>query len=107
MKRSKNEANLESEADIQRTILDYLKLHRIFHWRNNSGAIKTGKRFIRYGCKGSPDIIALHRGQFVGIEVKGPGEDQTEDQLAFEQCVTKSGNRYIVARSLEDVERAL
>ena len=37
------------EKDIQRTILDYLKMMKVFHWRNNTGAVVRGKHFVRFG----------------------------------------------------------
>jgi hypothetical protein len=101
------------EADLQRTILDYLTVHRIFHWRNNSGAVKAGNRFIRYGCVGSPDIFVVttrHSGcccQLYGIEVKGPKGKQSVAQLEFERSFKQAGGRYILARKLEDVSALL
>jgi hypothetical protein len=100
-----------SEHDIQRQILDWLKLKHIFHWRNNSGAMRSshkGKsRFMRFGAKGSPDIFAVIGGQIFGIEVKRPGGKQSEDQRIFEAFLTRAGGRYLVVNSLEGLEEAL
>src|SRR5271170_4475514 len=96
-----------SEHDVQTQILDHLKHCGVFAWRNNTGAFKKGKHYIRFGCPGSPDIMALHRGQFVGIEVKKKGQLQTWDQKGFQMAVERSGNRYILAYSLEDVIEGL
>jgi len=99
------------EKDTQRTVLDWLALNRIFHYRNNSGAmsgVHNGKqRFFRFGAKGSPDIVAVVRGQFVGIEVKGSDGRQSPDQKKFEEELTKSGGIYILARSLEVVIKGM
>jgi hypothetical protein len=95
------------EADIQRTILDYLALRRIFHYRQNTGATKTEKRFFRFGAKGAPDIIAVHGGIYHGIEVKKPGEVPTDDQAAFGKALIAAGGEYIVAHSVEDVMKWL
>jgi hypothetical protein len=99
------------EKDTQSTILAWLSLNRIFHYRNNSGAmsgVHNGKqRFFRFGAKGSPDIIAVVRGQFVGVEVKGSDGRQSADQKKFEEDLTKAGGIYILAKSLDDVIKGM
>jgi hypothetical protein len=56
------------ESFLQRQILDYLALKGIFHYRNNSGAFDNGRGgFYRFGTKGSPDIICVIEGQYIGI----------------------------------------
>lgn len=60
-----------SEGAIVRGILDWLQLSGIVAWRNNTGAAKSpdGKRFIRFGEPGSPDIIGcLPDGRLLAIE---------------------------------------
>ena len=71
-------------------------------WRNNSGAVRTGSRFIRYGLPGSPDVIGIVNGQFVGIEVKREDGKQSECQQEFERLATKYGGRYAVVRSARE-----
>lgn len=51
--------------------LNYLHLKKIFCFRNNTGAIKIGRRFIRFGYAGSSDIIGiLPDGRFLAVECK-------------------------------------
>lgn len=69
------------ESDVQRQILDYLKLKGIFH----------------------PDIICVINGQYVGIEVKAAKGKQSEHQKDFQQTLEAAGGKYILAYSLEDV----
>ncbi len=79
-------------------------MKKVFHFRNNTGAMKTEHGgFYRFGTPGSPDIICCVNGQFVGIEVKGPKGRQSPQQKEFEQALTKAGGRYILARSVDDV----
>ncbi len=92
------------EADLQRTILDYLRLHRVFYWRNNSGAAKVGDRFIRFGCTGSPDIFVMDGKRIIGIEIKGSKGKQSPAQVEFERSFRFAGGTYILARRLEDVQ---
>jgi len=95
------------EADIQRLILDWLAAKRIFHYRQNTGAVKTEDRFFRFGTVGAPDIVAVIAGQYVGIEVKAPRGSQSPGQREFEGRLRMAGGVYVLARSLEDVEAAL
>ena len=99
----------EKESDIQRAILDWLAWNKIFHYRNNSGAMggvyKGKKWFLRFGASGSPDIICVIKGQFLGIEVKAPKGRQGEDQKEFQRKLELAGGKYILAFSLDDVIR--
>ena len=96
------------ESDLQRTILAYLALKRIFHYRNNSGAFKdaTGHLY-RFGAVGSPDIVCVKGGKYIGIEVKGPKGRQSTGQVAFQEALQKAGGEYILAHELEDVTSKL
>jgi hypothetical protein len=92
------------ESDVQRQILDYLALKGIFHYRNNSGAFKRDDgHFYRFGALGSPDIICVINGQYVGIEVKAPKGKLRASQVELQKNLEAAGGRYILARSLDDV----
>lgn len=96
------------ESDIQRAIIEFLAFKRIFHYRNNSGAFKRDDgHFYRFGAKGSPDIVCVLEGRFIGIEVKGPTGRQSDDQIEFQRRLEEAGGRYILARSIDDVMNAL
>lgn len=96
------------ESAIQAQILQYLSLKGIFHYRNNSGGFKdANNHFYRFGALGSPDIICVVEGRFVGIEVKAPGGRQSEHQISFQKRLEAAGGKYILAYSLEDVIGAL
>jgi hypothetical protein len=92
------------ESEIQKQILDYLALRHIFHYRNNSGAFKREDgHFYRFGATGSPDIVCVINGQYVGIEVKAPKGKQSEHQKAFQEELERAGGIYILAHSLDEV----
>jgi hypothetical protein len=96
------------ESDTQKQILSYLALKRIFHYRNNSGAfVDSQKYFYRFGALGSPDIICVIAGQYLGIEVKAPKGKQSEHQKAFQRALEAAGRKYILAYSLDDVLDAI
>ena len=92
------------ESQTQRAILDYLAHKKRFCWRNNSGAFKTDRGgFYRVGTPGSPDIICVIEGQFVGIEVKDEKGKLNHNQVAFKEQLEAAGGKYVVARSVDDV----
>ncbi len=77
-------------------------------WKNATGAVKIGDRFLRFGMKGSPDILGIiDGGIFIGIEVKTGNAHQTAEQKFFEAMVLRRGGVYVLARCVEDVETAL
>lgn len=100
------------EADIQKLILSWLRLHGAFCVRVNGGAVKTEGRFIRFtDTVGCPDILCCWptegRAVFVGIECKRPGGKLRPEQAACIDAIRKAGGLAFVATSLEDVETAL
>lgn len=94
------------ERDIQNRILVALSKEyagRSIWWKNDTGAAKSmdGKRVIRFGLKGSPDILGCLDGLFFGIEVKTPTGEQRDAQKKFQAVFERSGGIYIIARSVE------
>lgn len=92
------------ESEVQRQILDYLALKHVFHYRNNSGAFKRDDgHFYRFGALGSPDVICVVDGQYVGIEVKQPKGRQSDHQKEFQKNLEAAGGKYILAYDLDAV----
>jgi hypothetical protein len=95
------------ESEVQKQILEYLQIKNVFHYRNNSGGMVTqykGKQsFMRFGAVGSPDIVCVIDGIYTGIEVKGTGGKQSENQKAFQESLEQAGGRYILVSSLGDI----
>lgn len=91
------------EKAVQKSIIEYLTLKRYFFYRNNTGAFKTEwGGFVKFGAKGSPDIIAVIKGLFVGIECKDK-QTQSEDQKQFQKSLEDAGGIYILAHSIDDI----
>lgn len=101
----------ETEHQIQSAILDYLKLKRVFHWRNNTGKMfsnyKGKTRMISFGTVGSPDIFALKGGVLYGLEVKSATGKPTEEQIGFGELMKDNGAIYKVVRSVKEVTEIL
>ena len=92
------------ETEIQKAILDYLRLKGRFFWRNNSGAFKTESGgFYRVGTAGAPDIIGCVDGKFVGLEVKTEKGKLSVDQQAFARGLRTAGGAFHLVRSIDDV----
>jgi hypothetical protein len=84
-----------TENDLKRVILDYLAARKIFHWRNQTGALpvsyKGKSRLVRFGVTGSADIMILELGVFYAVELKAPGKKPTAAQEAWLQKVRDNG----------------
>lgn len=104
------------EKHIQKQILDYLSYRPGKFWRQNTGAFKgkytskrtgvTKTRFVQFGIDGCADITGIKEGRRIEIEVKRPKEKQNDNQIAFQAMIESQGGLYVLARSLEDVQRA-
>lgn len=79
-------------------------------WRNNTGALfDRNNKLVKFGLQGSADILGIMKphGRFLAIEVKTEKGRQSESQKRFQQMVEDMGGLYILARSPEDVTKAL
>lgn len=84
--------------------LSFLQQNGIFVWRQNSGAVRVGKRFIRFtSIKGVSDIIGLTSdGRFIAVECKREkGGVLSPEQKMFLESVKRNGGIGIVANSLD------
>lgn len=88
----------QPEARLQRRIQTYLKSIGAFPFKVH------GSEFMMAGL---PDLIVCYRGDFIGIEVKMPGNAPTDRQLYVHELIRRAGGRVIVAYAVEDVRLAL
>lgn len=100
-----------TEAQVQKHILQLLSAYGIFHWRNNTGAVKStykGKdRFVRFGEPGMPDIWVLRpartgNSRLIGVEVKSPTGRQSAAQQDFQKRLEAAGGIYLLVHSPEE-----
>ena len=97
-----------TEQEIQKTIIDYLKIKKYVVFKHRNVGIykqKTGSYIpLSFGEKGISDIIACSpRGTFTAIEVKKKGGKPSPDQLDFLAGINARGGVGILAYSLDDV----
>ena len=97
------------EKDLVKTILAYLATRPdVLAWRQNTGAVRIGNRFVRFGQPGCADITGvLKGGRRLEIECKSERGTLSPEQEAFGKRINHYGGLWLVARSLDDVRRAL
>jgi len=95
------------ERDVLKDCLEYLNLKGVFAWRNNTGAVKVKSRFIKFGYKGSSDIIGiLPNGRFLAIECKREnGGVLSQEQKEFLQTILKNKGLALVVHSVEELQK--
>ena len=96
------------EKDVQKAVLQFLALKRVWAWRNNVGATvaeHAGKRrFFRFGSPGMPDIMAvLPSGKVFHIECKSSTGKQSEAQLEWQKKAEDHGHYYLVIRDVSEL----
>jgi hypothetical protein len=86
-----------------------LTAHHLFHWRNNTGVTRIGKRFVRFGYPGSSDWLGICRdGRFLAVECKRPGGGRlTAKQRNFLDCVSRYGGVALVVTGVDDLLKKL
>ena len=107
-KKKKHTPTQSTEKATQQACMEYLDARGIFYYRQNTGATRTESGgFIRYGAVGSPDIIAVLAGQYIGIEVKDKHGKQSPGQVLFQQKLEKAGGRYLLIRDIDELIEAI
>lgn len=109
---TKDKPTIPLEKEIQNNICEWLHFNKYFFWRSNNipvfgrnnGGKMTFRAMPKYSPKGLPDIIVVHKGKFVGIEVKREEKSVIrEDQLIFGANLQRNGGAYYIVHSLDQV----
>lgn len=58
-------------------------------------------------AKGWPDIQVLHRGRFIGLELKAPKGVVRQSQTDMGLAIIEAGGHWASCRSIEDIEAVL
>jgi hypothetical protein len=102
--------NDRPEAAALLEVLKALRTHPAVAWaeRQNSGAVRVGGRFVRFGWVGCPDVLGqLKDGRLLGVEVKAAKGRTSPEQVAFLERIRAAGGVAFVARDLRDVAQHL
>ncbi len=104
----------ETETDLVRNCLELLRLRGCFCWRNNTGGLAVGKRFVHFGQAGSADILGIvgpggtpKAGRLIACECKVGRNKLTEAQSLFLATISDHGGYAWCVRSLKDLEELL
>jgi len=100
------------ESDIERGILEFLALKRIFAWKiKTTGTFDPHRKIFRstpnHYRKGVADIIGIFQGRPFAIEVKSKAGSLSLEQKEFLAQFKTEGGLTLVARSVDDVAVAL
>ncbi len=99
------------EKDIMNQCCQWLHNSGVFFWRSNNipvfgrnnGGAMTHRSMPKFSIKGVPDIILVHEGMFIAIEVKRPKAKLRPDQEIFMEKTIKAGAHYHVVHSLDEL----
>jgi len=100
----------DGESAVLRECLLWLKQHGALAVRTNSGTVQLGSgNWMKTGTPGWPDITGLlPDGRFIGVECKARrGGRQSPQQKRIEHEIRKRNGIYVLARSADDLARAL
>jgi len=90
-----------------KAVSDYLTLKRHFWIRINTQGqydARLGKyRTSPYTMRGVADLLIIHQGQPVFIELKTAKGRQSPDQILFEKHCDEHAVEYAVVRSVDDI----
>jgi len=98
-----------TEKQAQNAILRvYGRDPRVRLWRANVGVARFGNRRVAFGVPGQADLTGILPGGIrLEIEVKGPRGRQSQKQRCYQQMIEAFGGVYVLARSVDDVQRAI
>lgn len=99
----------QKESVIQLQILKYLRVLGAYAGKTRTMGVRHGKTFYldQYIFLGFPDLTFFYKQKLYFCECKSRDGKQSEAQKKFEIYCEWSGIRYILARSVEDVQDAL
>lgn len=96
------------ETELVKQCLELLKWKGILAWRQNTGGVKYGKQFVRFGEPGLSDILGVWAdGRFLAIECKVGRNKLSDNQQAFLDNVEKAGGLALVVRDVKDLESVM
>lgn len=114
-KYTKGASKEPKESDILKAVMQAVRLHPkvAIVWRQNSGTFKVGgeesKRYVRANSqRGMSDVMGtLKDGRTLAIEVKSRMGVLQQHQKDFLDKINAAGGLAFVARSVDDVLKAL
>lgn len=96
----------ERETDIRDAIVEFLKLKRIFCWKDRQSAKRQGVGTVK-SSKGVADILGIYAGRPLAIEVKKPGGTLSQEQHEWLTQFKDAGGIAFIATSVEECQKKL
>lgn len=81
----------------------------VMAWRHNTGGVKIGKAFVRFGFKGSGDVLGIIEGRGLSIECKGRDKKgnftspQSDEQKEFQVKWEANGGIYLLVSGTDQI----
>lgn len=96
-------------SGVVSSCLGLLDLMNIKAWRNNTGALKDQHgRLVRYGLKGSADIIGiLPDDRFLSVECKREGGKVRPEQKQFQDMINSNNGVAVIVHSCDELLQEL
>ena len=95
--------NNKSEYTIQVEIVNYCRKNNIICFSVPNEATRNNSKYIKSGVlAGVSDLIVIHKGQVLFIELKDFKGKQSEKQKEFEEKIKKEGLFYKIVRSIDE-----
>lgn len=93
-----------SEAEIQATILEWLRFKGIPHTITEAKrSFNEHGQLVRRIARGWPDVTGCYQGRMLALEVKSAIGKLRQDQAAVLHALWQAGALVVIARSLDDV----
>ena len=94
---------------LKNDALEWLATAGYFAWPNETGGTFIDGRFMKFGKKGSGDILAVlgPHGRHAEFEAKTGDASQSKGQRVHQSMVEKRGGLYLVFRSVEDLQQQM
>lgn len=105
----KGKKQSESSA-LTDAVIKYIKLHGGVAYRINTVGVydaKLGGLRTSGMKKGLPDVIGIHKGRFLGIEIKIGKDRQSDDQKDREAEINQAGGIYLIAKTFDQIKPEL
>lgn len=102
-------ANLHTDL-LNTVLIELSRSGKAIAWRNEVGIGLTidGQRTIKYGLKGSSDILGItNKGKFLAVEIKIGNDKLRKDQENFKAMIEKNNGLHFIIRCQDDINNML
>ena len=99
-----------AETKLQRQVLDWARAafpHAFARKIPNGPMYVAGGRKAKSPLAGVPDVLVVHHGRYIWMEVKVPGEPLSQTQINTHAEMRIAGMEVHLVYSLEDAKQAM